>query len=223
MIEINKLLTADELKGISTLVSNASWNPGAHSAGANAEKQKNNQEMDQSCASWETINALVVGRLYQHPQFQNAALPSKVSAAFISRYTNGMSYGPHIDNPVMGTPGAQYRSDIACTIFLSEPDDYEGGELNIHTDFGPVKVKLNAGSAVVYPASSVHEVLPVTSGKRIVCALWAQSLIADAHQREILAELADARAALQLRLPDAQVTQSVDHAYLNLIRMWAAV
>jgi len=223
MIEIDKLLTINELSDINVLISNARWQSGAHSAGENAEKQKHNQEMDQSCESWEKINSLAVSRLFNHPEFQRTALPNKVSAAFISRYTSGMHYGQHVDNPVMGTPGALYRSDIACTVFLSDPADYEGGELNIHTRFGPVKVKLDAGCAVVYPASSIHEVLPVTSGERVVCVLWAQSLVADAHKREILAELDDARAALQLKLPEAKVTHSIDHTYMNLIRLWTTL
>ena len=223
MIEIHNLLTTDELSAINSLIGTAAWSSGSHSAGHAASMHKHNEEMDQSCAEWKKINALVVGKLYQHHEFQRAALPSKVSAAYISKYSNGMQYGAHIDNPIMGSPGAQYRSDLACTVFLSDPSTYDGGELSIRTTLGPVNVKLDAGSAVVYPASSIHEVLPVTNGERIVCALWAQSLIADAQKREILAELDDARMALQQTLPDAKVTQSVDHAYSNLIRLWANV
>lgn len=223
MIEINNLLTAEELSAINGLLGSATWSSGSHSAGQAASKHKRNEEMDQSCEEWQKINALVVGKLYQHHEFKRAALPSKVSAAYISRYSNGMQYGAHIDNPIMGSPGAQYRSDLACTVFLSDPSTYDGGELSIRTPLGPVNVKLNAGCAVVYPASSIHEVLPVTAGERIVCALWAQSLIADVQKREILAELDDARMALQQTLPEAKVTQSVDHAYSNLLRLWANV
>jgi len=223
MIEINNLLTNDELIVINSLLSTAVWSSGSSSAGEAASKQKHNEEMDQSCAEWKKINALVVGKLYQHQDFQRSALPSKVSAAFISKYSNNMHYGAHIDNPIMGGPAAQYRSDLACTVFLSDPATYDGGELSIRTPLGPVNVKLGAGCAVVYPASSIHEVLPVTSGERIVCALWAQSLIADTHKREIMAELDDARMALQQTLPEAKVTQSIDHVYSNLLRLWANV
>ncbi len=221
MITINNLLSTEELQTIDGLLSSATWASGSHSAGEAASLQKHNEEMDQSCAEWKKINTLVVGKLYQHPEFQRTALPNKVSAAFISKYSSGMQYGPHIDNPIMGSPGSQYRSDLACTVFLNDPNNYEGGELSIRTALGPVNVKLAAGGAVVYPASSIHEVRPVTQGERIVCALWAQSLVADAHKREILAELDDARAALQQTLPEAKVTQSVDHVYANLIRLWS--
>jgi len=223
MIEISNLLTADELHAVNDLLASGTWSSGSRSAGLAASMHKHNEEMDQSCDEWQKINALVVGKLYQHHEFKRAALPNKVSAAFISRYSSGMQYGAHIDNPIMGSPGAQYRSDLACTVFLSDPSTYDGGELSIRTPLGPVNVKLNAGGAVVYPASSIHEVLPVTKGERVVCALWAQSLIRDAHKREILAELDDARMALQQTLPEAKVTQSIDHAYSNLMRLWAKI
>jgi PKHD-type hydroxylase len=123
----------------------------------------------------------------------------------------------------MGQAGARYRSDLACTVFLSKPSDYVGGELTIHNHADTRAVKLEQGSAVIYPASSLHEITEVTEGERTVCVLWVQSLIRDTHKREILAELGDARSALQMQLPDAQVTQSIDLTYANLVRLWAEV
>lgn len=134
-----------------------------------------------------------------------------------------MHYGRHIDDPVMGTINARYRSDVAVTVFLSEPNSYEGGELTIQSRFGPVSVKLPAGSAVIYPASSLHEVMPVTKGERIVCALWAQSMVRDSQQREILHDLNEAREALNRSTPKAMVTQQIEQVYSNLLRMWADV
>jgi PKHD-type hydroxylase len=223
MIKINNVLNTAELNQIRSLIADATWQPGSASAGLYAQQQKANQEMDQSCQSWKKINEHVVTRLFQHPEYQRTVLPNRVAAAYISRYTEGMSYGAHIDDPVMGGAGGRYRGDVATTVFLSEPADYQGGELTIHTRFGPVQVKLAAGSAVVYPASSLHEVAPIRSGERIVCALWAQSIIRDAQQREILADLDDARSALKQTAPEAKVTQAVDQAYMNLVRMWAEV
>lgn len=179
--------------------------------------------MDQNCNSWTAINQCVVSRLYSHPTFKSLVLPLKVSAAFVSRCQEGMHYGKHIDDPVMGTQVAPYRSDLAVTVFLSEPDSYEGGELTIQSQFGPVSVKLPAGSAVVYPASSLHEVTPVTKGVRVVCALWAQSMVRDAHKRELLHSLDEARMALSQSTPKAMVTQQVEHVYANLLRLWADV
>ena len=162
-------------------------------------------------------------KLYQHPQFQSAALPHRVSAAFVAKYSEGMSYKAHVDDPVMGAADGRYRSDIAVTVFLSDSESYDGGELLIHTSYGPVSVKPPAGCAIVYPASSRHEVSQVTRGQRLACVLWAQSLVRDAHQREILTDLDDARRALKLSTPNAQVTGIVDQAYLNLVRMWSEV
>lgn len=223
LTEINNVLSKDELEHIRQLLSNADWTDGSHSAGSTAKRRKTNEEMDQNSDSWKQINQLVVGRLYENPHFQSAILPHRVSAAFVSRYNNGMAYKPHVDDPVMGTASARYRSDVSITVFISEPDTYTGGELIIHTRFGPVSVKLPAGSAVCYPSSSLHEVSAVESGERIACVLWAQSLIRDAHQREILTDLHDARAALTLSAGEAKVTQLVDQAYMNLVRLWSDV
>jgi len=223
LTQINNLLTVEELDHIAGLVENAHWNSGQLSAGATAFAQKSNEEMKQDSENWQQINQLVVQKLYQHPEFQSAALPHRVSAAFVSKYTEGMSYKTHVDDPVMGNANGRYRSDIAVTVFLNDSSSYDGGELVIHTRYGPVNVKLAAGSAVLYPASSRHEVTPVTRGQRLACILWAQSLVRDAHQREILTDLDDARRALKLSTPHAEVTGLVDQAYLNLVRMWSEV
>lgn len=223
LITIENLLTAEQLTVVHNAVKSASWVAGRQSAGEHAQHRKSNEEMDQTCSSWAAINQTVVSQLYAHADFQSSVLPSKVSAAFVSRCTPGMHYGIHVDDPVMGTSGGRYRCDVAATVFLNESDAYAGGELTIHSRFGPVTVKGSAGSAVVYPASSRHEVTPVTQGERLVCVLWAQSLVRDAAQREILADLDASRRALRQSAPNAQVTETVDHAYMNLVRMWAEV
>lgn len=220
---ISNLLDSIALDKIDAWLEQANWLEGQSTAGKQAARQKNNLEMDQSCSQWGEINQLVVGTLYQHPVFQQSALPHKVSAAFVARYTVGDAYGKHIDDPIMGQANARYRSDLACTVFLDEPSNYQGGELVVHDSTGAQSIKLDRGSAVVYPASSLHEITPVTSGVRTVCVLWVQSLVRDPHRREILAELGQARSALNRELPDAKVTQSVDLTYANLVRLWAEV
>lgn len=221
--EINNLLSPADLAKIQGLIGDAQWQSGDHSAGSHARDKKANEEMDQSCQSWTAINQQVVSQLYSHPLFQSMVLPAKVSAAFISRCQPGMYYGQHIDDPIMGSPNARYRSDVAVTVFLSEPDSYDGGELTIQSRFGKVAVKLRAGSAVIYPASSLHEVTPVTRGERIVCALWAQSMVRDDQQREILQNLDEVRQALNQSTPQAIMTQQVEQVYANLLRLWADV
>ena len=223
LVQIENVLTTDELVRLHELIESAEWHSGQQSAGLSAAIQKNNQEMNQDCHQWQQINQLVVQRLYQNAEFQSTALPHSMSAAYVSRYTEGMGYKTHIDDPVMGGLSGRYRSDIAVTVFLSDPETYDGGELVIHTRFGPNRVKLPAGAAVAYPASSLHEVTTVNKGQRLACVLWAQSLIRDAHQREILADLDDARQALKLTTPKAQVTAKVDQAYMNLVRLWSEV
>ncbi len=221
--EINKLLSTADLENIQSLIDDAQWQSGNSSAGAHAREIKSNEEMDQSCKSWTAINQIVVSQLYAHPTFQSMVIPSKVSAAFISRCQSGMYYGQHIDNPIMGNASARYRSDVAITVFLSDPDNYDGGELSIESRFGQVSVKLPAGSAVVYPASSLHEVTPVTRGERVVCALWAQSMVRNEQQRELLHDLDEVRQALNQSTPNALVTQKTEHIYANLLRLWADV
>ena len=221
--KIANVLSDDELTHVQRLAGHASWKSGEQSAGTTAALQKNNVEMDQSTDNWQQINRLVVGRLYQHPEFQSAVLPHRVSAAFVSKYTEGMAYKAHTDDPIMGDAQNRYRSDVAITVFLSDNTTYDGGELIIQTQFGPVSTKLPAGSAVMYPASSLHEVSVVTRGERLACVLWAQSLVRDAQQREILFDLDTARQALKLSTPKAEVTTRVDQAYLNLVRMWSEV
>lgn len=220
---IPNLLDSNALSKIDTWLEQASWKTGQSTAGKQAARQKSNAEMDQNCPQWSDINQIVVSTLYQHPVFQQSALPHKVSAAFVARYTVGDAYGKHIDDPIMGQANARYRSDLACTVFLDDPSNYQGGELVVHDLTGAQSIKLDRGSAVIYPASSLHEITAVTSGVRTVCVLWAQSLVRDPHKREILAELGQARSALNRELPDAQVTQSIDLTYANLVRLWAEV
>ncbi|MEE9319646.1 MAG: Fe2+-dependent dioxygenase [Granulosicoccus sp.] len=221
LFEIKQVLPPSELEEIQTLLRAAPWLPGKRTAGAHAQHQKSNEEMDQSSDTWKKINQRVVTRLYENASFQHRVLPLRVSAAFIARYKEGSAYGQHIDDPVMGGPGTRYRADVSVTVFLNNPGDYTGGELIIQTKFGPTKVKLPAGNVIAYPSSSLHEVTPVTSGERLVGALWVQSLIRDVQQREILADLDEARQALQQATPNAHVTTRVDHAYMNLVRLWS--
>ncbi|MDA8363186.1 MAG: Fe2+-dependent dioxygenase, partial [Gammaproteobacteria bacterium] len=129
----------------------------------------------------------------------------------------------HVDDPVMGGDGALYRSDIAITLFLNDPQQYDGGELEIRTAFGSQSVKLPAGDAVMYPASSLHRVTPVTRGERLVAVTWAQSLVRDPAKRELLYELNQAREALLAAAPDAPETTRVNTAYVNLVRMWGEI
>ena len=133
-----------------------------------------------------------------------------------------MTYGWHVDDPVMGQ-GPHYRTDVSCTIFLSEPGEYDGGELMIRTAFGEQKVKLKAGDGVIYSSGTLHQVAEVTRGVRLVAIGWVQSMVRDPAQREILFELAGARDKLLADAPAMPQTDAVDHAYINLVRMWSEI
>ncbi len=220
LITIDELLNVSELAQVRRLLDGAEFLPGHTSAGARAAAVKFNGELSPGAVELERLNRIVMGNLVKHPVYRSAVLPLKVAAPFYARYTEGMYYGAHIDDPVMGE-GERYRSDVAVTVFLNDPADYEGGALCIETQFGEQRVKLDAGSVVLYPASSLHRVEPVTAGQRLVAVTWVQSLVRDAGRRALLYELAQAREALFEESPDKRATALVDQAYVNLVRMWS--
>jgi len=221
LLQIPKVLSKDKLTVIQAILANSHFVDGKLSAGKAAERVKNNEELASDAQEIQQLNNLVMGSLVQHPVYQSAALPIKIASPFYARYRPGMTYGDHVDDPVMGPPQGRYRSDISTTVFLNEPDNYEGGELVIRTSFGDKQIKLPAGHAVVYPSSSLHHVAEVTRGERLVAVTWAQSMVRDAARRELLHELNQARESMLKQRPEDDETRRVDVAYVNLIRMWA--
>ncbi|MGB7932461.1 MAG: Fe2+-dependent dioxygenase [Gammaproteobacteria bacterium] len=216
------VLDPDRLGDARKLVADGRFVKGVLSAGMSAQRVKNNQELAVDEPLMRQLNNLVMGSLVRHPVYRSAALPLKVAAPYYARYSAGMSYGNHVDDPIMGE-GDLYRSDISVTIFLSGPDDYDGGELVIQTPFGEQFVKLPAGDAVIYPSSSVHRVAEVTRGERVVAVSWIQSMVRDPDKRALLHELNQAREKLLHDKPDAEETSRVNHAYINLVRMWSEI
>ena len=223
LIEIPALLSKKKLTEIQDILAHANFVDGKLSAGQAARRVKNNAELPQDSQQRKRLNTLVMNTLVQHPLFQNAALPHRIASPFYARYEKGQTYGEHIDDPVMGPSGQRYRSDISCTVFLNSPADYEGGELTIKTQYGSQIVKLEAGSAILYPSDSLHQVTPVASGTRLVAVTWIQSLIRQAGRRALLFELNQARENLMREQPDSDITHQVDHSYVNLIRMWSEI
>ena len=220
---IAAVLDGKQLQQVRTLLDAGHFVDGRLSAGKTAKRVKNNEELHTSASQMERLNELVMGSLLQNPTYQAAVMPSRVATPYYARYIAGMSYGDHVDDPVMGPPGGQYRSDVSTTVFLSQPEQYQGGELVIRTSFGEQSVKLPAGDAVVYPSSSLHRINEVTSGERLVAVTWAQSMLRDAQQRELLFKLYQARESLLKTQPDADETTKIDHVYVNLTRMWAEI
>jgi PKHD-type hydroxylase len=222
LTRLTNVLDPDRLEDARKLVAEGRFVEGVLSAGMAAKRVKNNQELTADERLMRQLNNLVMGSLVRHPIYRSAALPLKVAAPYYARYSAGMSYGNHVDDPVMGQ-GDVYRSDISVTIFLTGPADYEGGELVIQTPFGEQRVKLPAGDAVIYPSSSVHRVAEVTRGERLVAVSWIQSMIRDPDKRALLHELNQAREKLLHDQPDAEETSRVNHAYINLVRMWSEI
>ena len=221
LITISNILDKQRLDFINQVLEKANFVDGTLSAGMAAKRVKKNEELSANEEQMQQLNNLVMGSLVQHDEFKAAAIPLRVAAPYYARYTKGMTYGDHVDDPIMGTAGQQYRSDVSTTVFLNEPSEYEGGELVITTSFGEQKIKLSAGSAVVYPSSSLHHVAEVTKGTRLVAVTWSQSMIRDPAKRELLYQLNQARESLLQQRPDETETKQIDISYVNLFRMWS--
>lgn len=221
MLHIPAVLDQQRITFVRQMLENAQFVDGKLSAGSAAQQVKNNEELSADAQHIEQMNNVVMGSLVKHPLYQNAAFPTRIATPFYARYKPGMQYGDHVDDPIMGPPQGRYRTDVSTTIFLSEPDEYEGGEIVIRTAFGDRKVKLPAGDAVVYPSTSLHHVAEVTSGERLVVVTWAQSMIRDPAKRELLYGLNQARESLLAKDATAEEAKQVDISYANLFRMWA--
>jgi PKHD-type hydroxylase len=223
LLHVPAVLTRDQLEGARALLKGAAFVDGRLSAGLVAARVKHNEELDRGAREIETLDSLVMSSLVRHPVYRAGALPLKVATPFYARYTPGMTYGDHVDDPVMGAEGGRYRTDVSITVFLNEPQDYDGGELVIRTSFGETAVKLSAGDAVMYPSSSLHRVNPVTRGERLVAVTWVQSLVRDPAKRELLFELNQVRERLLSTEPEADDTVRINRVYVNLVRMWGDV
>jgi len=223
LVTIHDVLNSEDISVILDLMTTANFREGSTSAGAEATNVKNNHEMFISETETQRLNNLVMGKLIKNPTYIATAFAAKIAAPYYAKYIEGMSYGNHIDDPVMGPANQRYRSDISITIFLNKPENYEGGELVINTAFGEQKVKLNAGDAVLYPSSSTHRVAEVTKGERLVAVTWLQSTIRDPAKREILYNLSQARETLIRTSAGSQELEQLSNGYVNLLRMWTDI
>ncbi len=221
LLIIPQVLGRTQLDEIASRLNDGRFVDGRFSAGKTARHVKNNEELHANQRQMEHLNKLVMSPLVQNPLFQAAAMPCRVASPYYARYSTGMSYGDHVDDPVMGPPGGQYRSDVSTTVFLNDPDCYQGGELVIRTSYGEQKVKLPAGDAVTYPSSSLHHINEITAGERLVAVTWTQSMIRDPQQRELLFQLYQARESLLETQAGSEDATRIDHVYVNLVRMWS--
>ncbi len=223
LLHIPQLIDQQQLDVILPAISGASFVDGKLSAGINAQQVKNNTEVAQDSEIGQNLAKILIGNLYNNPQFRDAAFPYRIATPIFAKYEQGKSYGLHIDDPIMGGDAQKFRCDIAMTVFLSQRKDYEGGELCIQTQFGEQQCKFDAGDLVLYPASSLHRVNEITSGTRIVGISWVQSMIREPAKREILYDLSRARDNLTHNKELNKTKDLVEHSFNNLVRMWSEV
>lgn len=225
LIVIDTLLTPSEIESARRLIASTRWVDGAQTAGIQAAQVKNNQQIADDAPELPALRQLVLQGLQRSAMFWTAALPLKILPPHFNRYTDtSNSYGSHTDCAMRTLPetqGQYVRSDISATLFLSDPQNYEGGVLTLEDTFGNHGVKLAAGSLVLYPSSSVHAVTPVTAGERLACFMFIQSMVRDPVQRRLLYNMDMALLKLREELGENPALVELTGCYHNLLRQWA--
>ena len=228
LICIPNVLSKDDVADFRRIMGDCAWEDGRSTAGAHSALVKKNEQLPPDSEVARKLGNRVVSALTANPRFLSAAIPLHIFPPLFNRYTasDGHHFGIHVDNAVRGDrlTGLRIRTDLSVTLFLSEPEGYDGGELVVEDLYGSHEVKLPAGDAVLYPASSLHMVTPVTRGQRVASFFWLQSMIRDAHARSMIFDLDTTIQALSQRLGrDDAETVKLTGIYHNLIRYWAEV
>lgn len=225
LLHLKKILTTDEVARARALLGpDAPWVDGRSSAGAQAVARKNNEQLAQDSAAAAQLRELVLTALQRDPLFFSAALPRRIFNPLFNRYGGANNhYGEHIDGAVLRShhPPQWVRTDLSCTLFLADPDEYDGGELVIREPQGERRLRLPAGDMVLYPGTTLHEVTPVTRGARIASFFWVESMVRSGEQRRLLFEMDMALLKLRARDGDDPALVQLTGTYHNLLRMWA--
>ncbi|HEV2539584.1 MAG TPA: Fe2+-dependent dioxygenase [Frateuria sp.] len=222
LMHIPGILDRAQLARLRTALDGAAWTDGRETVGAQGAQVKRNLQLPDTSPLRPELGREVGEAVARHPLFHAAVLPQRILPPRFNRYEDGGHYGFHVDGAVMALPeGGQLRSDVSCTLFLSEPEDYEGGELVVSDLYGEHEVKLPAGDAIVYPSGSLHEVRPVTRGVRLAAFFWVQSLVRDDGQRRLLLELDTSIQRLTQSGADARAVLQLTGIYHNLLRRWS--
>ena len=222
LVRIPALLSKDQVAHFRRVLEGLPWVDGRVTAGQQSAKAKANLQVPEETPEARELGQTILTALGQNEEFVSAALPMRVFPPLFNRYDVGMTFKAHVDNAVRFAPGLQrLRTDVSCTLFLTEPDEYDGGELVIQDTYGEQSVKFAAGDLVVYPATSLHRVEPVTRGARWASFFWAQSMVRDEGQRRVLYDLdcaiRDVRRALS---DDFEPSVALTGVYHNLLRRW---
>ncbi len=221
MQQISGLLSKQEVRWVLDKLSQCRWVDGRATTGAQGAQVKANEQVDTQSQEWQELQQYVLNVLNAHPQFFSSTLPVNISSPLFNRYTGGGTYGFHVDGAVRREGNEWLRTDISATLFLTEPDSYQGGELIIQDTYGQHKVKLPAGDMILYPSSSLHCVTPVTHGERIASFMWIQSMIRDDKKRAMLISLDDNIQELNQQPQSTEVAMSLLNLYHNLLREWS--
>lgn len=224
LISIDQVLTKDEVRQFRQELDASDWNDGAATAGTLAKSVKRNQQVADGSALAVRLGQHILRRLTATPLFISAALPRTIYPPKFNRYADGGTYGAHVDSALMFLPGSsqQMRTDLSATLFLAEPEEYDGGELEVEGPFGVQAVKLGAGDMVLYPSTSLHRVTPVTRGARVASFFWIESLVQDEGERTLLFDLDQSiQQMTPLVAPDDMRLLQLTGVYHNLLRRWA--
>jgi PKHD-type hydroxylase len=223
LLHIPNVLTAEQVTDARRDLDAAEWVDGAVTAGHQSARAKHNRQVPEGHPTARRLGDLILAALERSPLFMAAALPLKVFPPLFNLYSGGESFGVHVDNAIRQVPGTPHRvrTDLSATLFLSDPEDYDGGELTVEDTYGVHMVKLPAGDLVLYPSTSLHQVRPVTRGARIASFFWIQSMVRDDGQRTMLFDLDTAIQKIGADVPDHPGVVQLTGLYHNLLRHWA--
>ncbi len=223
LLQIPEVLTADQVAQCRAILDAAEWVDGRVTAGFQSAQAKDNMQIPERHPAAVQCGEVILAALERSPLFMSAALPLRVFPPLFNRYSGGQAFGTHVDNAIRQLPGLPHRirTDLSATLFLSDPAEYDGGELMVEDTYGAHAVKLPAGHMVLYPATSLHHVRPVTRGARVGSFFWIQSMVADDGERTLLFDLDSAIRALGRDTPDSRQLVPLTGLYHNLVRRWA--
>lgn len=224
LLTVEDVLTTEQVAAFRERLAAADWVDGRVTAGEQSALAKRNLQVPEDSAAARELGETILGALGRNPRFVSAALPLRVFPPLFNRYDEGMAFDAHVDNAIRFAGPVRYRTDLSATLFLTDPADYDGGELIVEDAYGEHAVKLPSGSMVLYPASSLHRVAPITRGSRWASFFWIQSMVRSDEQRTLLYDLDTAIQAIAARLGQGDpAAVSLAGTYHNLVRMWAEV
>lgn len=224
LIQIPEVLTKEQVAYARKVLDEAEWVDGKVTAGHQSAEVKNNMQLPEGSKAATEIGDMILAALGKNPLFISAALPLRIFPPLFNRYSGGQNFGTHVDNAIRQIPGTPFkiRTDLSATLFLAEPEEYEGGELVVEDNYGIHKVKLAAGNMILYPSTSLHHVTEVTKGARVASFFWMQSMIREDAKRTLLFDLDNAtRFAGDTNGGNHPITVQLTGVYHNLLRMWS--